>query len=473
MAQFHLAIHFVRHQRKQRKNQGNKVEESISNNQLPLVTVQLPIYNELYVVERLIDKICEFDYPKDKMQIQVLDDSTDETLEISRNKVNEYAAKGFDIEMVTRPDRKGYKAGALAYGNQTAKGEFIAIFDADFLPKPDFLKNTLPSFNNDKIGMVQTRWEHINENYSLLTRIQAFILNFHFTVEQQGRNAAGYCMNFNGTAGIWRRKAIDDAGGWRANSITEDLDLSYRAQLNGWKFKYLLTQGSPAELPSDMPSLKSQQFRWNKGGAENARMYMFKILKSKLPWSSKIHAYFHLFSSTVYLCILISAILSIPLLYAKNSLGIPYFKYASVFVLSTLAIAFGYFVASFYEEEKKKSRWFEYLMMFPVFLVITLGLSLHNGIAVFRGWLGEKTAFIRTPKFNITKLGEAWHNKSYTSTKIPFTTWLEALMALYFGFGVYLGIQNHDYGLIPFHVAGIIGFSVIFFFSVKHAKLAG
>jgi cellulose synthase/poly-beta-1,6-N-acetylglucosamine synthase-like glycosyltransferase len=246
----------------------------------PLVTVQLPVYNELYVVERLIDSAVALNYPKEKLEIQVLDDSTDESFELAANKVQHYQLLGFNIKHIKRSERTGYKAGALAYGLEIAEGEFCAIFDADFVPDPDFLIKTLPHFANKEVGMVQSRWEHLNREYSLLTRLQAFALDAHFTVEQGGRNAGNHFINFNGTAGIWRVKAINDSGGWSADTLTEDLDLSYRAQLKGWKFIFLESLGSPAELPAAMNALKTQQYRWNKGAAECARKNLGKVLSS-------------------------------------------------------------------------------------------------------------------------------------------------------------------------------------------------
>lgn len=255
------------------KEENRKRKSSIQHPPLsfefPLVTVQLPIYNELYVVERLIDAVCLFEYPKNRLEIQVLDDSTDETVSIIAQKVRLYKAQGFDIQHIRRSSRDGFKAGALAYGLTAAKGEFIAIFDADFIPHPDFLTTTIPHFENATVGVVQTRWVHLNESYSLITQLQAFGLDGHFIVEQGGRNAAGHFINFNGTAGVWRKSCILDAGGWSAQTLTEDLDLSYRAQLRGWQFVYLENVETPAELPATMPALKSQQYRWMKG-APNA-----------------------------------------------------------------------------------------------------------------------------------------------------------------------------------------------------------
>ncbi|HEX2899523.1 MAG TPA: cellulose synthase family protein, partial [Bacteroidia bacterium] len=305
--QVHLAILYTRFQ-KRLKKEHEALPAMPAGQDWPKVTVQLPIFNEMYVVERLIDAVAAFDYPADRLEVQLLDDSTDETVEITAQKVAEWKAKGLDIVHVHRSNRQGFKAGALKEGLMLAKGEFIAIFDADFLPHPDFLKKTIPHFQDARIGVVQTRWEHINRNYSILTKLQAFALDAHFSVEQQGRNSMGYFINFNGTAGVWRRKAIDDAGGWESDTLTEDLDLSYRAQLKGWKFKFLENLDSPAELPAAMGAVKSQQFRWTKGAAETARKNLGKVLHAKLPLGTKIHATFHLLNSMLFVCIVLNAV---------------------------------------------------------------------------------------------------------------------------------------------------------------------
>ena len=275
---------------------------NFKENEWPKVTVQLPLYNEKYVAERLIEKIVQLDYPANFLEIQVLDDSTDQTFKIVAKKVAEISKR------------------ALAEGLKTAKGEFIAIFDADFLPKHDFLKRIIPKFKNQSVGMIQSRWEHLNQNYSLLTKLQAFGLDAHFSVEQGGRNIGNHFINFNGTAGIWRKETIYDAGGWQSDTLTEDLDLSYRAQLKGWKFLFLESVGAPAELPAAMNALKTQQFRWNKGAAECVRKNLWSVLKaSDLKFSTKINAIFHLMNSAVFICIVVLALLSIPMLYIKEN----------------------------------------------------------------------------------------------------------------------------------------------------------
>jgi len=294
--QFQLLYHYNRN----RRVRENSIK-TLNGSYLPFVTVQLPVFNELHVVERLIEKICAFDYPSDRIEIQVLDDSTDETADIARKKVAYYREKGVQIQHLHRENRVGYKAGALHDALPLAKGELIAIFDADFLPRVDFLKKTIPYFEDREVGVVQTRWEHINQSYSLITELQALQLNVHFTVEQGGREAGDFMLQFNGTAGIWRRSAIEDAGGWEADTLTEDLDLSYRAQLKGWKIKYREEIGSPAELPVEMNGFKSQQFRWMKGGAETARKILPKVWRSALSFNQKLQATIHLLGSTIFI----------------------------------------------------------------------------------------------------------------------------------------------------------------------------
>jgi cellulose synthase/poly-beta-1,6-N-acetylglucosamine synthase-like glycosyltransferase len=298
-----------------------EVQEKSFNNdeEKPIVTIQLPVYNELYVIERLIDTVANFDWPIEKLEIQVLDDSNDETVDIIANKVKEWSGKGIDITHVIRPNREGFKAGALAYGMNLLKGEYIAIFDADFVPEPDFLNRTIPYFDDEKTGMVQTRWGHLNKNYSILTKLQAFALDAHFKIEQRGRNSRGHFINFNGTAGVWRKSTIEDSGGWQSDTLTEDLDLSYRAQLKGWKFQYLEDVESPAELPVTMPALKSQQFRWSKGAAECTRKNLGKVLmKRGIGMKTKINATFHLLNSFLFICIISLVLLSIPMMLVIN-----------------------------------------------------------------------------------------------------------------------------------------------------------
>jgi cellulose synthase/poly-beta-1,6-N-acetylglucosamine synthase-like glycosyltransferase len=462
VGQLHLTWHYL----KSKKEAASPCPE-ITEELLPHVTIQLPIYNEKYVVERLIASIASFNYPITKLEIQVLDDSSDDTVEIIANEVAKYAQQGLDIKQIRRPERVGFKAGALAYGMQIAKGDYIAIFDADFLPGKDFLRKTVPYFEDEKIGMVQTRWGHLNKDYSMLTKLQAFGLDAHFSIEQSGRSHAHSFINFNGTAGIWRKSTIEDAGGWSADTLTEDLDLSYRAQLKGWKFKYLEDVVSLAELPVIMPAIKSQQYRWNKGAAETARKNLGKVLKSNISLSSKVHALFHLFNSSVFVSLLIASILSIPMLYIKDAnpqLSI-LFDLGSIFLIGFFSIAFFYWTATKSTVESNFRK--HYFSTFPAFLTVSMGLSLHNAFAVIEGLLGFKSDFIRTPKFNITNKDDNWEGNIYVKPQLSIMSIFEMCLGMYFLFGIVTGIYLHDWGLMIFHVMLTLGFFSVFFHSVK------
>ena len=372
-----------------------------------------------------------------------------------------------------RSDRKGFKAGALKEGLKVAKGDFIAIFDADFLPEKDWLRRTIPFFKDENIGVVQTRWGHINRDYSVLTKIQAFALDAHFSLEQVGRNSKGHFINFNGTAGVWRKDCIIDAGNWEGDTLTEDLDLSYRAQLKNWKFKYLEDVETPAELPVVISAARSQQFRWNKGGAENFRKMMFKVLKSDtISSKTKIHGLLHLLNSTMFLNVLIVAILSIPMLYIKNEyahLKI-YFYVMSFFVVSTLIFFVCYWFMFKKTYGSSLKSFVQYFVMFITFFSIAMGFSLHNSIAVIEGHLGKRSDFIRTPKFNINSLKDSWKGNKYVKKNISINVIFEGLLMLYFAFGMYsafiVGDQGGDFGLFPFHLMLFLGFGYVFFKSL-------
>ncbi len=441
--------------------------------EVPIVTIQLPVYNEMYVMERLLDNIAEMDYPKDKLEIQVLDDSTDETVETTYEQIQKLKLSGLDIQHIRRTDRSGFKAGALKEGLKIAKGEYIAIFDADFLPKKNWLKRTIPYFKDKKIGVVQTRWGHLNRNYSVLTRIQAFALDAHFTLEQVGRNSKGHFINFNGTAGVWRKTCIIDAGNWEGDTLTEDLDLSYRAQLKNWKFKYLEDVETPAELPVVISAARSQQFRWNKGGAENFRKMLWKVIKSKnISTKTKVHGLLHLLNSTMFLSIFTVAVLSIPMLYIKNEYAHLrfYFYFMSFFVVSTIIffICYWFMYKQVYGGGYKK--FFSYIVLFFTFFSIAMGFSLHNSIAVIEGHMGKRSEFIRTPKFNISSLKDSWKGNKYLRKKLSPNVILEGLLTLYFAFGLYsafvVGDQGGDFGLFPFHLMLFIGFGYVFLKSI-------
>ncbi len=470
LAQLNLLFNYIRSKK--------KVEDSprfdfSKSDEIPHVTIQLPVYNEMYVMERLLNNIAEMDYPKDKLEIQVLDDSTDESFQSTAVQIKKLQATGLDIQHISRENRTGFKAGALKVGLETAKGEYIAIFDADFLPKKCWLKSTIPYFKDPEIGVVQTRWGHLNRDYSILTRVQAFALDAHFTLEQVGRNSQGHFINFNGTAGVWRRDCIIDAGNWEGDTLTEDLDLSYRAQLKNWKFKYLEEVETPAELPVVISAARSQQFRWNKGGAENFQKMLWKVLRNKnVSSKTKIHGILHLLNSTMFLNILIVAILSIPMLYIKNEYAHlkTYFIVMSFFVISTLIFFVCYWFTYKSIYGGGISRFFEYVGMFFVFFSIAMGFSVHNSIAVLEGHIGKKSEFVRTPKFNINSLKGSWKGNKYLKKKLSPNIVIEGILMLYFGFGMYsafvVGDQGGDFGLFPFHLMLFIGFGFVFFKSL-------
>tara|TARA_R110000851_G_scaffold207537_3_gene359868 strand:- start:17171 stop:18661 length:1491 start_codon:yes stop_codon:yes gene_type:complete len=470
LAQLNLLFNYLS-ARKHHKN--SPTFDFSKEEEIPFVTIQLPVYNELYVMERLLDNIAEIDYPKDKLEIQVLDDSTDESFEETAKHIHEIQKTGLDIQHVTRENRLGYKAGALKEGLKTAKGEYIAIFDADFLPKKNWLKNTIPYFKDPEIGVVQTRWGHLNRDYSILTRVQAFALDAHFTLEQVGRNSKGHFINFNGTAGVWRKECILDAGNWEGDTLTEDLDLSYRAQLKNWKFKYLEEVETPAELPVVISAARSQQFRWNKGGAENFQKMAWRVFKSKdISLKTKFHSFLHLLNSTMFLNILIVAILSIPMLYIKNEYEHlkMYFYVMSFFVISTIIffICYWFTYKTIYGGGFK--RFLKYSAMFFTFFSVAMGFSLHNSIAVLEGHFGKKSEFIRTPKFNIGGLKEGWKGNKYLTKNISPNVIVEGVLMLYFAFGMYsafvVGDQGGDFGLFPFHLMLCVGFGFVFFKSL-------
>ena len=471
LAQLNLLFNYLS---AERSDKTDKKFDLSDPNQVPFVTVQLPVYNELYVMERLLNNIVKLDYPNHKLEIQVLDDSTDESVESTAKQIKLLQEKGFDIQHIKRENRNGFKAGALKEGLTVAKGEFIAIFDADFLPKSDWLKRTIPYFKNDKIGVVQTRWGHINREYSILTRVQAFALDAHFTLEQVGRNIKGHFINFNGTAGIWRKTCIIDAGNWEGDTLTEDLDLSYRAQLKNWEFKYLEDVETPAELPVVISAARSQQFRWNKGGAENFRKMIGHVFSSKnLSLKTKIHGMLHLLNSTMFLNVLIVGILSIPMLYIKNEYAHlkVYFYVMSFFVISTLI----FFVCYWFMYKKtygsSLKNFVQYIVLFFTFFSIAMGFSLHNSIAVIEGHIGKRSEFVRTPKFNINSISDSWKNNKYLRKKPSLNVILEGLLMIYFAFGMYsafiVGDQGGDFGLFPFHLMLFIGFGFVFYNSIK------
>jgi cellulose synthase/poly-beta-1,6-N-acetylglucosamine synthase-like glycosyltransferase len=437
------------------KNKDQQPVPDATFEQIPPVTVQLPIYNEMYVADRLIDAVCQLDYPRDLLEIQVLDDSTDETTTIAERAVRRHALRGVKITYIHRTDRRGYKAGALEAGLKVASGEYVAIFDADFLPSPDFLRRTIHFFTNPQIAMVQARWGHINENYSLLTKIQAILLDGHFVLEHGGRNRAGLFFNFNGTAGIWRRTAIADAGGWQHDTLTEDLDLSYRAQLRGWRFVFLHDLVSPAEVPVEMNAFKSQQHRWAKGSIQTCRKVLPSVLRSKLPLGVKAEAFFHLTANFNYLLMCVLSVLMAPAMVIRYNMG----WYEMLLIDVPLFFAATASVANFYMvcQRELHKDWFTRLKYLPFLMSIGIGLTVNNTRAVIEALFRKETEFARTPKYRIEAQADEWIGKKYRQSVVA-QPMVELALGLYFTATVFYALANGIYGTVPFLMLFQIGF---------------
>ena len=433
----------------------------------PKVTVQLPVYNEKYVVERLIEAVCNLNYPKDRIDIQVLDDSTDETSEIIEKQIGPLQKEGISITHVKRKDREGFKAGALDHAMEFCKGEFIAIFDADFIPDPDFLINAMPYFQNEKIGFVQTRWSHINEKFSFITRAQAIMLNTHFSVEHLGRSHSGAFINFNGTAGVWRKSCIESAGGWHADTLTEDLDLSFRAQMKGWKFKYLFSVESPSELPVTVDAYKTQQFRWSKGAAECFRKNVGKLWSSGSGFWPKIVGTAHMLNSSVFIVVLLLILVS-PAVYWMTSEGMV--DIASAAFISNLSLGmtasiallffFGHLMTS-------HSKWKEALFFLPnfyLFLALSVSISAYMVFGIFQGFFGMRSDFNRTPKYNI-RINDNRTLKLEYSFKKEQSILLVELIILIFGMVILgTGVYDRNFFMINYGLIICVGYVLNVFF---------
>jgi cellulose synthase/poly-beta-1,6-N-acetylglucosamine synthase-like glycosyltransferase len=430
---------------------------------LPRVTIQLPVYNEMYVVRRLITAACNIDYPRELLDIQVLDDSTDETSRIAGECVKEFRQKGYDILYIHRKHRVGFKAGALAEGMKIAKGEFIAIFDADFVPPKDILHKTIHYFVDEKVGMVQTRWTYLNREYSLLSRVQAIMLDGHFVIEHTARNWSGRFFNFNGTAGIWRKKAIETSGGWQHDTLTEDLDLSYRAQLEGWRFVFLRDEVSPSEIPVEINGFKSQQHRWAKGSIQTAKKLLPLILKSKLPLKIKVEAFFHLTNNIAYLLMLLLSMLMYPSMVARINIG--WFQMLVTDVPFLLVATVG--ISFFYTCSQKEStrNWISRLIYMPMLMSLGIGLSVNNSKAVLEALFNRQTEFQRTPKFKIENKRDRWYNKKYRGRISPLVL-IEFFLGVYFTFNIYFAYVNKIYVSIPFLMIFQIGYFYVAFLSL-------
>ena len=440
----------------------------VPDDNLPVVTVQLPVYNERYVVERLINAVCALDWPKEKLEVQVLDDSTDDTVNLSQATVNQKLTEGFNVKLLHRTDRTGFKAGALKEGLAVAEGDFVAIFDADFIPGANFLRDTIPHLMADPaIGMVQARWEHINSDYSLLTRVQAMALDAHFAMEQQVRNRAKVFINFNGTAGVWRKACIEDAGDWHSDTLTEDLDLSYRAQLRGWQFLYLNNVTVPAELPAEVNGLKLQQFRWTKGAIETAKKHLWRVWQSEQPLIVKLHATIHLTSNVVFPFILFIALLNLPIILVKKAHPelAQYYNMMAVFILASISTFLFYLCA----QRDIRGDWKRRILLFPVFMAGTMGLAVNNTKAVLEALFNKKSEFKRTPKYNITRKEDTWRRSIYRFSKVSLGTMIELLLALYFVIGISISIWLVEIAALPFQLMYLFGFGFAGYLSLRHA----
>lgn len=425
--------------------------------ELPAVTVQLPLYNERYVVERLVEAVCSLDYPTDRLQIQILDDSTDDTTSIARKLVRQKQSDGYDIEVIHRDDRTGYKAGALDNGLDRATGDFVAVFDADFIPDPSFLRDTIHHFTEPDIGMVQARWDYINRDYSLLTKAQAILLDGHFVLEHTARHRSGRFFNFNGTAGIWRREAIEDAGGWEHDTLTEDLDLSYRAQMEGWSFRFLRDVEAPSELPVEMNAFKSQQHRWAKGSLQTAVKLLPRILRSEMTWWQKHEAFYHLTANVAYLLMVVLAALMpmATLIRIQQGWYETLIVDFPIFLSATWSVCYFYWVS---QRELGRGTW-KTVRLIPVVLAVGIGLSVNNAKAVLEALFGHDSPFVRTPKYAIQADGESWAEKLYIQKSTVMTA-VELGLGLWvtYAVGVVVTSNAHSLFALPFLALFQFGF---------------
>lgn len=414
---------------------------------LPHVTVQLPIYNERYVVKRLIEAVSRIEYPRELLEIQVLDDSTDDTRAIAASAVEEYRQRGFDISLIVRAGRHGFKAGALENGMRSAKGEFLLILDADFVPHPAILTESLPYFSDPAVGMVQSRWDHLNRDFSLMTKIQAMFLDGHFVIEHTARHRSGRFFNFNGTAGIWRRETIAESGGWNSDTLTEDLELSYRAQLRGWKFVFLKDLVSPAELPVDVNGFKTQQHRWAKGSVQTGLKLLPMVFRSRLPLKVKIEAFFHLTNNLSYPLMIFLSFFIYPAMVIRHRAGWGTLIAldAVLFLVSTLSVLVFYVVS-----QKEIGRdWKRQVRYLPMLMSLGIGLAVNNAHAVLQALAGTPTEFVRTPKYSVERPSTRWRQKAY-QLRVPWSFVVEAAFTAYFGIAVTLCVVQHLYLALPF-----------------------
>jgi cellulose synthase/poly-beta-1,6-N-acetylglucosamine synthase-like glycosyltransferase len=454
---------------KRKASHSNAPAAHFAPEDLPFVTLQLPIYNEQFVIDRLIDACCRIDYPRDRFEIQVLDDSTDETVQVAQAIVQRYAAGGVHtpehpeplppqpILYLHRTNRHGYKAGALEEGLHTARGELVAIFDADFVPPADWLHRVVHHFAEPGVGMVQTRWTHINRNYSFLTQVEAILLDGHFVLEHGGRSRSGVFFNFNGTAGMWRRQAIDEAGGWQHDTLTEDTDLSYRAQLKGWKFKYLQDVECPAELPIEMTAFKTQQARWAKGLIQTSKKILPSVFRSNVPFHTKIEAWYHLTANISYPLMIVLSTLLMPAMIIRSWQGPLQMLLIDfpLFMASTMSISSFYLVS---QKELFPGRWYKTFLYLPFLMSLGIGLTITNTKAVLEALFGIKSAFARTPKYRVMKKGEKSQAKKKYRKRLGIIPWIELLIGCYFAATVWYAVTTENYFTVPFLLLFLLGY---------------
>ena len=454
------------------KHRRSRPEPASRFKELPRITIQLPIFNELYVVRRLIGAVSRIDYPRELLQIQILDDSTDETTEICREEEAKLLDDGFDVEYIHRVDRIGFKAGALEHGMESATGEYIYILDADFVPEPNVLHEMIHFFTDIKVGMIQTRWGHINKKYSILTRIQALFLDGHLAVEQTARSRSGRFFNFNGTAGIWRKDCIIDAGGWEHDTLTEDLDLSYRAQMKGWKFVYLKDVVTPAELPPDMNGFKSQQHRWAKGSIQTCLKMLGPVWRSKLPRIIKLEATAHLTSNFAYLLLILLCVLVNPAMHPESGWVRTFVLDIPIFFATTISVGLFYVTAQI-AINPSPLRWLREICYLPVLLALGIGMSVNNGKAVFEALLGKQSDFVRTPKYGIEQKRKDVRKAKYRALKSlkslkSVVTFFEVAFFLYFSYLVLYALALGNWIGIPFLILFQAGFFFVAYGSLRH-----
>lgn len=439
------------------KYRRNAVHEPPSLfDELPTVTVQLPIYNEEFVVDRLIESCCNLEYPRDKLEIQVLDDSTDETAEAAASIVERFRRLGQPIRYIHRTNRQGFKAGALDEGMRVARGEFIAIFDSDFVPPPDWLMRVIHHFADSSVGMVQTRWTHLNRDYSFLTQVEAIMLDGHFVIEHGARSRSGLFFNFNGTAGMWRRATIEDSGGWQHDTLTEDTDLSYRAQLRGWQFRYLPDVECPSELPIEMTAFKVQQARWAKGLIQTSKKILPHVFHSKAPLSVKLEAFYHLTNNISYPLMIVLSILLMPAMIIRFYQG--WFQMMLIdfplFMVSTFSISSFYIVS---QRELFPKTWRHCLIYIPFLMSLGIGLTITNTKAVMEALFGIQSPFKRTPKYRVQKRGEKSQAQKYRK-RLGVIPWIELLIGCYFFMTIWYAIANENYFTVPFLLLFLVGY---------------